>query len=327
MISEPVAIVIPTIRNLDFLKDWKRQFADCIGIIIEDHPKKEIDSPKKYFTKLFHYCWKDIDSDFGKKSWIFPRKNAGIRSYGFFKAYQLKIQNIITLDDDCFPVKGQSFVNDHLENLSLKAPKKWFPTYPHRQFHYTRGVPYCIRDISEVVISHGLWSNILDFDAPTQLVNYKLSIPLSFNFSEFIPKGYYFPMCSMNLAFKTKISPLMYFPLMGYNDKNLHWGYDRFDDIWAGVFAKKIIDHLDLAVVNGSPFVEHKKASNVFTNLLKEAKGIQTNEILYQNVDKVTLTSKTIVGSYKELIAKLELPKEDYFIKLKKAIEIWLNLY
>jgi reversibly glycosylated polypeptide/UDP-arabinopyranose mutase len=131
----------------------------------------------------------------------------------------------------------------------------------------------------------------------------------------------------MNLAFKTKISPLMYFPLMGYNDKNLHWGYDRFDDIWAGVFAKKIIDHLDLAVVNGSPFVEHKKASNVFTNLLKEAKGIQTNEILYQNVDKVTLTSKTIVGSYKELIAKLELPKEDYFIKLKKAIEIWLNLY
>jgi reversibly glycosylated polypeptide/UDP-arabinopyranose mutase len=119
----------------------------------------------------------------------------------------------------------------------------------------------------------------------------------------------------------------MYFPLMGYNDKNLHWGHDRFDDIWAGVFAKKIIDHLDLAVVNGSPFVEHKKASNVFTNLLKEAKGIQTIEILYQNVDKVTLTSKTIVGSYKELIAKLELPKEDYFIKLKKAIEIWLNLY
>ena len=49
--NKKVALVIPTIRNLDFLKSWKDEFGDCIGIIVEDHPQKEIKTPNKYFKK------------------------------------------------------------------------------------------------------------------------------------------------------------------------------------------------------------------------------------------------------------------------------------
>ncbi len=322
-----IAVVIPTIRNLDFLESWQDEFKNCLGIIIEDHPKKEIKTPHNFFKKTLHCTWSDIDQDLGKNSWIISRKNAGIRSYGFIKAWQMGAEVIITLDDDCYPIKGQPLVKNHSANLSLRAPASWQPTYPHRKYFYTRGIPYSIRDKKEVVISHGLWTNILDFDAPTHLRNRSLRIPSSFNFIEFIPENYFFPMCSMNLAFKTKITPLMYFPPMGYDDMGNSWGYDRFDDIWAGILAKKIIDHLDLVVVNGSPFVNHKKASDPLKNLKKEARGIKTNEILHQRIQKVKLTSKNVKDCYLELAEKTKFPQEEYFKKLKKAMRIWTNYF
>ncbi len=34
------AVVIPTIRSLEFLKAWKDEFRDCVGIILDDHPTR-----------------------------------------------------------------------------------------------------------------------------------------------------------------------------------------------------------------------------------------------------------------------------------------------
>ena len=329
MKEKTVAVVIPTIRNLKFLEAWKNEFKDCIGIIIEDHKKQEISTPSKYFKKTYHYSWEDIDRDFKKNSWIFPRKNAGIRSYGFWKAYELGIDIIITLDDDCYPIKGQEFIKTHLSHLSLQAPVDWYPTYPHTDYLYTRGFPYGARNKSEVVVSHGLWSEVLDFDAPTQLQHLGLKLPYAFDFCEFIPRDYFFPMSSMNLAFKTKITPLMYFPLMGEDQYGKSWGYDRFDDIWAGVFMKKVLDHLGMSVVNGSPFVEHKKASDPFINLKKEAKGIRANEDLYKELKKLIFKSNDMKSNYKEIFKNRHLLKDDleYEGSLRRAMLIWVNLF
>lgn len=328
MNKKQVAVVIPTIRDLHFFKSWGDEFRDCIGIIVEDHKTKEIKTPNSYFKRVFHYSWQDIDKELGKNSWIISRKNAGIRSFGFLKAFQMGSDITITLDDDCYPIKGQSFLKKHLENLKLQAPVDWFPTYPHRKYGYTRGFPYNIRDKREVVISHGLWSNILDFDAKTHLQYPKLHVPVfNQNLIEFIPKDYFFPMCSMNLAFKTKITPIMYFPLMGEDPQGMRWGYDRFDDIWAGIFAKKIIDDLGCAVVNGSPFVEHRQASDVFKNLQKEAKGVRINEKLYSIIKKIKLKSKTLGESYQEIAKKAIFPNNTYFKYLSKAMYMWSLLF
>ncbi len=54
--------------------------------------------------------------------------------------------------------------------------------------------------------------------------------------------GSYFPMCSMNLAWRPEFTAAMYFLLMGPDQP-----FDRFGDIWGGVLAKRVADHLGLA--------------------------------------------------------------------------------
>lgn len=321
-----VYIVIPTIRNLDFLTDWKNQFKNISLIVCEDKPQKSVSVPK-IGQKTYHYSWQEIDEDLGKDSWIIPRRVSAIRNYGFLKAYQKGADIIITLDDDCYPVPNHNLVKLHLQNLSLEVPQKWTNTYPDARHMYTRGMPYLNRKQSPVMLSHGLWTNVLDFDGPTYLQKIDFRAKFAEHFLQIISQGAYYPMCSMNLAFNREITPLMYFPLMGQDKEGHKWGYNRFDDIWAGIFSKKIMDHLGYGVVNGAPFVKHRKASDPFNNLIKEAGGIKQNEDLWKLVDQVNLESKNIKNSYKELVTKIDWTKEEYFEKLSQAILIWLKLF
>ncbi len=319
-------VVIPTIRNLDFLKSWTKQFEDVEIIVCEDHPQKSIKIPS-IGKKIHHYSWHEIDQDLGQKSWIIPRKVSAIRNYGFLQAYKMGADIIVTLDDDCYPVDNHPLVELHQQNLSLKVPQQWTNTYPDARYMYTRGMPYLNRDEAPVMISHGLWTNVLDFDGPQHLQNLNFKAQFAEHFLQIIPQNTYYPMCSMNLAFRREVIPLMYFPLMGEDRRGHKWGFDRFDDIWAGIFSKKIMDHLGYSVVNGAPFIEHRKASDPFNNLIKEAAGIKMNEQIWKEVDQVQLTASTPITAYQELIDKIKFPQDEYFVKLKKAIKIWLSLF
>lgn len=321
-----VCVVIPTIRNLDFLESWKEQFRNCTIIVCEDHPQKEITVPT-IGKETYHYSWKEIDTELGKNSWIIPRRVSAIRNFGFLKAYQMGFNIIVTIDDDCYPVENHELITLHSQNLSLKSPRNWVNTNPDARHLYTRGIPYLNRQEQPVMLSHGLWTNVLDHDGPTHLQNLHFKAKFAEHFLQLIPNGAYFPMCSMNFAFTKEIMPLMYFPLMGEDNKGKKWGYDRFDDIWAGIFAKKIMDHLGYGVVNGAPFVEHRKASDPFKNLQKEAHGIETNEIIWQAVDAAKLTKKTPVEAYRELLNSPLFSSSIYFKKLKKATLIWLSFF
>jgi len=322
-----IFLVIPTIRNLNFFKSWKNQFKNCHLIIIEDNFTKTVKFDKSQFKSTYHFSWQDIDKDLNKNSWIIPRKNAGIRNYGFWKAYQMKADIIITLDDDCYPVEN-NFIKKHLNNLNFKGSSSWFTTYPHPKWLYTRGIPYSVRNKLPTMISHGLWSGALDLDAKTEtklpkLLNEKPYPPIR----QIIPLNYFYPMCSMNLAFKKEVTPLMFFPMMGINPQGKQWQYNRYDDIWAGIFSKKIMDHLKMLVINGSPFVEHRKASKPKNNLQKETAGMKINETLWQQVKKVKLTKNNPKDCYIELAQKINFPKNEYFKKLKQAMIIWANLF
>ena len=321
-----IFLVVPTIRNLSFLKEWGNQFVDCSLLVIEDHAERRIDTPKKKFKHIYHYCWADIRKDFAQDEWIFSRRNAGIRSYGFWKAYKLGADIIITLDDDCYPAE-KDFVRKHLDNLESYAPGSWFPTFPHPRYMFTRGFPYGVRNKKRVVISHGLWSGRMDLDAKTELILGEVNVSPYPSVRQFIPSGCYFPMSSMNLAFSREAIPLMYFPLMGNSPKGMRWGYDRYDDIWSGIVLKKIVDHLGLSIVNGSPFVEHRKASDPAKNLEKERKGMKVNERLWTAVDRVHLVSRSPASAYRELAKKIIFPKGEYFVALRHAMMLWGRLF
>jgi hypothetical protein len=196
-------------------------------------------------------------------------RNAGHKLIAFYHiAKNLPdIEYIICLDDDVTPI-GDT-IQDHINALQKKVPISWMSIASL----YTRGVPYGVREEAEVVLSHGVWDGVPDIDAPTQLligdkpyIEYR-QMP--------IPKGVLYPMSEMNIAFKRKLLPYMYFA-------PTDMGVYGADDIWAGIESKRAIDKKGWAVVTGYSRVYHERASDKFKILEKQGKFIRLNETYYK---------------------------------------------
>ncbi|MBM4401849.1 MAG: hypothetical protein FJ044_01230 [Candidatus Cloacimonetes bacterium] len=307
-----VAVIVPTIREdciKKFLREWEKEFTAVF--VIEDNPKRTF---KIKQAEVCHYSWKEINETLGGNSWIIPRRTDCIRSFGFYKAYWADADIIITLDDDCYPL-DRNFLQTHLMMLQRQAGK-WIGTTTKIK---PRGFPFRnLGDGGSIVLNMGFWRGVADLDAPTQLVYGPQDLE---PYVGIIPRGAYFPLCGMNIAFKREIMPMMYWLLMGKD-----YEYDRFGDIWCGIFAKKICDHLGLGIHVGTPAVEHERASNVWRNLGKEYRALEVNETLWEIVDNVKLTKKTVKDCYIELAQKLPM-KGNYWNKLKRAMQVWASLF
>lgn len=272
-----IAVIVPTIREESyntFLSKWTKLFIkhDIRLIKIEDgdDPKLFDYIPVQDENMVYYMSLKDgfsLSVEKNIKDLVF-NKNDGVRNFGFayVAKYCPEIEYIITLDDDTEP-NGDT-IQDHINALNQKVPVSWISTANE----YMRGFPYWVREEAEVVLSHGVWEGVPDWDAPTQLKLGNKTPEVYFN-NGAIPKGIFYPMCGMNIAFKRKMLPFMYFAPMGHKV-----GLDRFADIWCGINSKKEIDKRGWAVVTGQAIVFHKRASNVFTNLKKEAPGLELNE-------------------------------------------------
>jgi reversibly glycosylated polypeptide/UDP-arabinopyranose mutase len=254
-----IAVVVPTIRMTEsipaFLDAWKELLVkhNVELIVVDDTGDK---------PQVIHNGEeKELQSD------LVSNKCAGVRNLGFL--YISKnlpdIEYIITLDDDETPIGDP--IQDHIDQLNRKVPISWLSTANI----FTRGFPYAVREEAPVMLSHGVWFGVPDYDAPTQLL-----IPKDFKptyYQGIIPKGIFFPMCGMNLAFRREALPYMYFAPVGQ-----YKGAERFDDIWLGLEVVKDFAKLNWGIVSGYAGVNHNRASNVFTSLEKEAVGIRKNE-------------------------------------------------
>jgi len=156
-------------------------------------------------------------------------------------------------------------------------------------------------------------------------------------------------MCGMNVAWKAEYTVLMYHLLMGQWFKRGIMGeqldvekfsnqlemlpFDRFGDIWCGIFMKKCVDILGKNVSTGMPYVRHERASNPFANLKKEAQGLEVNEKLWQYVDKfVGSGTMNAVDLYHELGQYISAYDDfaqhaEYFRRLGGAMKTWASLF
>jgi hypothetical protein len=128
----------------------------------------------------------------------------------------------------------------------------------------------------------------------------------------------------MNLAFKPEVAAAMYFAPSGPDQP-----YDRFDDIWMGIIAKKVFDHLNLRVSTGFPQIIHDRASDPFKNLIKEAPGIEANEGFWQDIDSLPITGQSIADCIEQVAAHMTLTpyrSEDYFRSYGQSLKAWLLL-
>jgi reversibly glycosylated polypeptide / UDP-arabinopyranose mutase len=311
-----VALVLPTCRKdslRDFLAAWGpvRFWDEDKLIIVED------DTPSERLSS-HHHGHPEIAADLGDDAWIISRRDSAIRSYGFLVAWRLGADVTMTLDDDTRPIPGVDHLAGH--RAAFEETSRWVSSVPGLR---VRGLPYCnVGRLADVMISVGLWRGVPDLDAPTSLVS---GVPADFEPPAgrcIVPHGQYFPMCGMNLACRREALPLLYFGLHGDG-----WPYRRFDDIWAGVIAKKICDHLGWSISVGEPHVRHERASDPFVNIVKEAPGIASNERFWEVVDSVPLAATTAAGCMAEMGRGLARAGDDYLASLGRATGIWAGLF
>ncbi|KAH9328070.1 hypothetical protein KI387_000178 [Taxus chinensis] len=339
--SEEVDIIIPTIRSLDFLEVWRPFFQAYHLIIIQDgDPSRTIKVPSGF--DLDFYNQDDIKRIMGSKSSVISYKDGACRCFGFLLS---KKKYIYTIDDDCFVAKNPcgmpiNTVEQHLKNLVSPSTPYFFNTLydPYREgADFVRGYPFSLRAGRPTAVSHGLWLNVPDYDAPTQLVK-----PLERNTRSTkihnvcryvdavltIPKGSLFPMCAMNLAFNRElIGPAMYFGIFGEGQP-----ISRYDDMWAGWCIKVICDHLGLGVKTGLPYLWHSKASNPFVNLQKEYKGLFWQEEaipFFQSIvfpDHCSTPQECYIELSKQVKDKLG-KVDPYFVHLANCMVTWIEAW
>ena len=330
------SLVIPTIREASitrFFDEWKFDHHDVNIIVVEDNPTCSFTLPE-YVT---HYAWDDIHSDLGSSAWIIPRRSDCVRSYGYYKAWQSGSPYIVTLDDDCYPYEGQTastFLRTHECNLTATTESAWYSTLEDM---FPRGYPYgTTHSHSDTWISHGLWTNVPDYDSVTQLVvrrNGPFYDPI---YREgYVPYYQMYPMCGMNLAWRRDATPLLYFLRMGSDSQDKPYVFDRFGDIWAGLFSKRILDHLSYRVYSGKPYVHHDRASNVWANFRREHEGIIEHENLWPRIHRANITGSTPTECYRSLATTIDEygtthHNSDigvYWKGTAQAMQLWSELY
>jgi len=310
-------------------------------------PRERTDWFRKRFSER---KWQSLQS-------VIPDRCHAETSFGFLVAFENGADVIVEIDDDVNQFKGEPMLTSHVWNLSdsealrVNSPSRWYNTLDNLVLGtnfpiWPRGHPYSpdtrtempyseMRDAGESVLNMGLWAGDPDLDAQTILEFGGLDGKSTVKSAGLkhrrilLDKGTYFALCSMNTAFRAKIVPGFYQLYMK------QYGIDRFDDIWSGIFLKKITDHLGDNISLGAPLAFHdKRPRDVHKDVDAEMHGIAINETLWRIVDSLELDGKDYYQCYDSLVNGLEDrldlfgdPLHNKFMRLQvEKQRLWLNV-
>jgi len=368
-----IYVVIASINKLLNITQFKN-YLTCnnheIKIVILDEGDEKLRQMNRMLLQGFDYVFygpneraKWFQSRFNIKKdtymTVIPDRCHAETSFGFLVAYEERADVVVEIDDDVFPVSGYHLIKDHLQNLfnhggvGVSSIFKWYNPIENLILEngeiniFPRGHPYSLTtragcyswkkivNAKRCVLNMGLWFGHPDLDAVTVLYyggldgRCKICAKDSKRNKVEIEKGTFFPVCSMNTAFVRDVIPAFYQLYMNF------WGINRFDDIWSGLFLKKIADHLGKTICLGQPYVYHKKRSrDIWKDLKSEIEGIIINESLWKIVDEVELFDTDFHECYAELAKYLEKNLEALqnqrhrnFLKIQaKKMNLWLDI-
>lgn len=158
-LKDDLDIVIPTIRNLDFLEEWRPFFSQYHLIIIQDgDSSRKVKIPDGFDFEL--YTRKDIEHILGDKALCISFKDSACRCFGFLMS---KKRYIYTIDDDCFVASDPTgdkidALHQHIRNLTTPSTPHFFNTLydPYAEgTDFVRGYPFSMREGVPTVVSHG----------------------------------------------------------------------------------------------------------------------------------------------------------------------------
>jgi hypothetical protein len=345
-----------------------------IVFIIVGDLKSSSQDIRKYIEKLdprFAVEYLDISSQekwlletygakaFEKAKLAIPYNSIRRRNVGYLRALELGTEAIITVDDDNY-AGFSNWLHEHLTILNSTEP---LPTVssvnqivnPCRvlKFNYSdakvfsRGYPFSrlfsdtfdvkIEGGGKVALNMGLWTESPDVDAYTNILYPDLK---SLGFKEDVYERYalsldnYMPVNTQNTAFIRELTPAFYDLLMDTHMFGTR--IDRYDDIWAGLFALKLIHRLNYRATFGIPLTVHRRNRHDYIlDLKSELIGMSLNDLIYKIVMNADIQSKDFIDGYLELAQILENDIKrlvtdpniiEYFSKLVKAMNIWIEL-
>jgi hypothetical protein len=274
-------VVVPTNRPeclRTFLDAWVELFVQhgVRLVVVEDgdNPTATIHSYGLFRTRRGPIRREDL----GDNADLVCRRTDGVRNLGFLAAARLEPDVVITLDDDVEPPPDADPIQEHLAALHRTSPVGWMNTaaYPAPRL---RGFPRRVPTVP-VVVSHGVWTGVPDFDGETQLEleSSPGGIPDTLPYHRGpVPRGCLMPVCGMNLAVRGSWLPHLFFAPMGADSGESELA--RFADIWAGICLKRAVDAGGgAAMVTGASTVVHKRASDARRNAAAEELGREWNE-------------------------------------------------
>jgi len=257
---------------------------------------------------------------------LIPEASHAQTSFGLLYMWDRDFEYGVFIDDDTLPHEDVDFFGTHMANLhddgeieQVASDEEWVNVlYQSDHDLYPRGYPYAAMDeeietetteLSNVVASQGLWTNVPDLDAVRILMDGDLQGQAQTRTTaedygeDFVAApGQYLTVCSMNLAFRREVIPAFYQLPMDDNS----WDVGRFDDIWSGLFLKRAADVLGGEIYNGDPLCEHNKAPrSTFSDLTNEVHGLELNEHVWEIIDEVGGDADSYGGVFRAMAGAL----------------------
>lgn len=287
-----------------------------------------------------------------------PYNSIQRRNIGYLRACEAGVDVIVSLDDDNLAGDSDIFgafsrVGERTDVTEVTSSNGWYNCASMLNYEraasediYHRGFPYSKRSdeveyefaetTREIAVRAGLWLDIPDVDVITHLERSPRAVSLRDEFEDTpvaLGRDTYCPVNTQNTAFDASMMPLIHAIPMGDRVEGME--LSRFDDIWLGFFAEKILHAMGKTVAYGKPLSYHdRNVHHLKRELEHEAIGIRLNEVVVDVLDSIEITESDYFACYRELISKFrdELPGRDvdyeckaYFEKMLDGMDVWAD--
>ncbi|WOL16125.1 putative UDP-arabinopyranose mutase 2 [Canna indica] len=328
-----IAALCPNLTS--FLEEWQPFFSRFHLIIVKDPDlEDDLQIPAGFDHQV--YSKSDMERALSGSSINFSG-----HSCHYFGYLISRKKYIISIDDDCHPARDNSGalvdpVAQHITNLQTPATPFFFNTLydPFCQgADFVRGYPFSLRNGVDCILSCGLWLNLADYDAPTQIVKPNERNTRYVDAVMTVPIRAMMPMSGINIGFNREVlGPALVPGLRLVGEGKRRW--ETVEDIWSGMCAKVVCDHLGCGVKSGLPYVWRKDvdAGNAMESLKKEWEGVKLMEEIVPFFQSVRLPASAITaedcvvaiaGMVREKLGTLN----PVYVQAANAMEAWVKLW
>ena len=363
-----MAMVITTINVPRLLEDYAKNFErfghlnDVSALIIGDRKTPHgtvADLAANLRMVGFDARYVDLEEQdryldrFPRLKPLIPFNSDNRRNIGYMMAVENGYDIIVAVDDDNFVggddwYAGHALVGSTLRLKTVTSSNGWFNPCRLMDMEsavptYARGYPYAKRHLDDkdtysitegrVVLNGGMWLGDPDVDSLTRLSQPARALRVNEERLMLAP-GTWAPINTQNTAFHRDILPAFYFVPVG--DPVSGIAVERYGDIWAGFFARKLIDHLDDRITFGLPACDHRRnAHNLLGDLELEFWSVILTDPLAEFLRGWSLTASNYSDAYIELADHLESAEwphkrmagefKKFFSKMAHAMRVWVD--